>query len=109
MYITNENRTLTPFFEHFFNEHPIENDVFIIEANRKYFFFETDTVIALIKNFSIKQQEYIKRQLQIYNYLNQDLRICLEQVANDYVRGLFEVNKKIECKILPLHSIFNMN
>lgn len=96
MHVTANNHTITPFFERFFHEHPIENDVFVIEVAGKYFIFETDTVINMIINFSIKKQESIKRQLQIYNYLNQDLRICLTQIANDYIRELFEESKKIE-------------
>lgn len=109
MNVITKVKTLTLFFENFFSTNSIENDVFIIEANEKYFFFETKTVIDMIKNFSLKQQEYIKRQLQFYKYLNQDLTICLKYIASDYVRGLFGKDKKIECKILPLHSIYSMN
>ncbi|UOB61126.1 hypothetical protein, partial [Bacillus thuringiensis] len=84
-----------------------KNDVFVIEANEKYFFFEYDTVISMINNFSQKEQDYIRRQLQLYNYLRQDLSICLMQIATDYVRRLIGEHKKTECRILPLHSIYN--
>ncbi|PGU11678.1 hypothetical protein [Bacillus thuringiensis] len=104
-----ENKKQVSFFEAFFKNHPIKNDVFIIEANEKYFFFEYDTVISMINNFSQKEQDYIRRQLQLYNYLRQDLSICLMQIANDYVRRLIGEHKKIECRILPLHSIYNHN
>ncbi|MEC3195729.1 hypothetical protein P9Z84_23985 [Bacillus cereus] len=104
-----ENQKLNYFFDSFFKNHPIENDVFVIEANEKYFFFEHDTVIDMIKNFSQKDQVYIKRQLLFYNYLNQDLRICLIQIASDYIRRLVGNHKKMECKILPLHSIIHCN
>ncbi|PGE16315.1 hypothetical protein COM64_20370 [Bacillus toyonensis] len=83
-----ENKKQVSFFELFFKNHPIKNDLFIIEANEKYFFFEYETVISIIEDFSPKQQEYIKRQLRLYNYLNQDLSVCLVQIAADYVRRL---------------------
>ncbi|MEB8713894.1 hypothetical protein GH876_29490 [Bacillus thuringiensis] len=104
-----ENQKLKGFFDSFFKNNPIENDVFVIEANEKYFFFEHDTVIDMIKNFSQKDQVYIKRQLLFYNYLNQDLRICLIQIASDYIRRLVGNHKKMECKIPPLHSIIHCN
>ncbi|WP_430530744.1 hypothetical protein [Bacillus cereus] len=104
-----ENKKQVSFFELFFKNHPIKNDVFIIEANEKYFFFEYETVISMINNFNQKEQDYIKRQLQLYNYLRQDLSICLMQIATDYVRRLIGEHKKIECRILPLHSIYNHN
>lgn len=104
-----ENKKLNCFFDSFFKNHPIENDVFVIEANEKYFFFEHDTVIDMIKNFAQKDQDYIRRQLQLYNYLNQDLRICLKQIASDYIRRLVGNHTKMECKILPLHSIIHCN
>ncbi|MBU4642495.1 hypothetical protein [Bacillus toyonensis] len=109
MNVITEKQTLTPFFEHFFSEHPIENDVFVIEAKEKYFIFETDNVIDMIKNFSPEHQEHIKRQLQFYNFLNQDLTVCLVQIASDYIRQLIGNHNKMECKILPLHSINNGN
>ncbi|MGS0534398.1 hypothetical protein ACU80C_32030 (plasmid) [Bacillus mycoides] len=104
-----ENKSQVSFFELFFKNHPIKNDVFVIEANEKYFFFEYETVISMIEAFSPKQQEYIKRQLRLYNYLNQDLSVCLVQIASDYVRRLVGEHKKMECRILPLHSISNHN
>ncbi len=33
-----ENKKQVSFFESFFKNHPIKNDVFVIEANEKYFF-----------------------------------------------------------------------
>ncbi|HDR7495142.1 TPA: hypothetical protein QCX40_005893 [Bacillus cereus] len=104
-----ENKNQNLFFQLFFENHPIKNDVFVIEANEKYFIFEYDTVINMINNFSQKQQDYIRRQLQLYNYLNQDLSICLMQVASDYVRRSIGDHYKKECKILPLHSFLNHN
>lgn len=104
-----ESQKLNCFFDSFFKNHPIENDVFVIEANEKYFFFEHDTVIDMIKNFTQKDQVYIKRQLLFYNYLNQDLRICLIQIASDYIRRLIGKHKKMDCKILPLQSIIHCN
>ncbi|MEK5304522.1 hypothetical protein NSQ69_27665 [Bacillus sp. FSL R10-2201] len=104
-----ENKSQVSFFELFFQNHTIKNDVFVIEANEKYFFFEYETVISMIEDFSPKQQEYIKRQLRLYNYLNQDLSVCLVQIASDYVRRLVGEHKKMECRILPLHSIYNHN
>ncbi|MBH0357712.1 hypothetical protein U9R71_26220 [Bacillus toyonensis] len=104
-----ENKKQNPFFQLFFKNHPIKNDVFVIEANEKYFIFEYDTVINMINNFSQKEQDYIRRQLQLYNYLNQDLSICLMQIASDYVRKSIGVHYKKECKILPLHSFHNHN
>lgn len=97
------------FFETFFKNHPIKNDIFIVEANGKHFIFENDTVIDMIKHFSQKQQDYIRRQLQLYNYLNQDLSICLIQIACDYVRTLVREHEKEDCKILPLQSIYSLN
>ncbi|GAB6611999.1 MULTISPECIES: hypothetical protein [Bacillus] len=90
------NETQPTFFERFFFENPVQNDVFIIEVNKKHFLFEYDAVIDMIKKSSTKQQEYFKRQLQIYRYLSQDLRTCLQEVATDYIRRIFEENKKIE-------------
>ncbi|MEB9506431.1 hypothetical protein P4J13_21085 [Bacillus anthracis] len=104
-----DKEKLTTFFESFFKKHPIENDIFIIEANGKHFIFENDTVIDMIKHFDQKQQDYIRRQLQLYNYLNQDLSICLIQIACDYVRTLVREHEKEDCKILPLQSIYNLN
>ncbi|PEO25790.1 hypothetical protein [Bacillus toyonensis] len=104
-----ENKSQVSFFKLFFKNHPIKNDVFVIEANEKHFFFEYETVINMIEDFSPKQQEYIKRQLRLYNNLNQDLSVCLVQIASDYVRRLIGEHKKIECRILPLHSIYNHN
>jgi hypothetical protein len=109
MNVAKENNTPVSFFDIFFENHPIKNDVFVIETNDRYFFFEYDTVNDMIKKFSPKQQDYIRRQLQIYNYLNQDLTICLMQIASDYIRRLVGNHKKMECKILPLHSIINRN
>ncbi|MEC2393482.1 hypothetical protein BK717_28630 [Bacillus thuringiensis serovar malayensis] len=83
-----ENNKQVSFFESFFKNHPIENNVFVIEANEKYFFFEYETVISMIEDFSPKQQEYIKRPLRLYNYLKQDLTVCLIQIASNYVRRL---------------------
>lgn len=102
MSIVKESQKTISFFDLFFKSHPIENDVFIIEANEKYFFFEHDTVIDMIGNFAQKDQDYIRRQLQLYNYLNQDLRICLMQIASDYIRRLIGSHKKTDCKILTL-------
>lgn len=102
-----EKQKLNYFFDSFFKNHPIENDVFIIEANEKYFFFEHDTVIDIIKKSTQEYQEYIKRQLLFYNYLNQDLRICLIQIASDYIRRLLETHKKTDCKILSLQSVIH--
>ncbi|EOO33604.1 hypothetical protein [Bacillus mycoides] len=104
-----ENKKQVSFFELFFKNHPIKNDVFIIEANEKYFFFEYETVISMIEDFSPKQQEYIRRQLRFFDYLNQDLTVCLIQIAADYIRRLVGEHKKMECRILPLHSIYNHN
>lgn len=104
-----ENKKQISFFELFFKNHPIKNDVFVIEVSDKYFIFEYETVISMIENFSPNQQEYIRRQLRLYNYLNQDLSVCLVQIASDYVRRLIGEHKKMECRILPLHSIFNHN
>ncbi|PFA00666.1 hypothetical protein CN375_04250 [Bacillus cereus] len=101
-----ENQKSNYFFDSFFKNHPIENDVFVIEANGKYFIFEHDTVIDMIKNFAQKDQDYIRRQLQLYNYLNQDLRICLMQIASDYIRRLIGKHKKTDCKILPYNLSF---
>ncbi|MFE9077911.1 hypothetical protein [Bacillus mobilis] len=98
------NETELTFFERFFFENPVQNDVFIIEANKKYFFFEYDAVIDMIKKSSTKQQEYFKRQLQIYRYLSQDLRTCLQEVATDYIRRIFGENKKMEYRVVPSHS-----
>ncbi|MGH0945262.1 hypothetical protein ACQVTS_29875 [Bacillus mycoides] len=109
MNIVKENQRPLSFFDLFFKNHPIENDVFVIEANEKYFFFEHDAVIDMINNFTQKDQDYIRRQLQLYNYLNQDLRICLMQIASDYIRRLIGKHKKMDCKILPLQSIINCN
>ncbi|AMR88486.1 hypothetical protein [Bacillus thuringiensis] len=102
-----ENQKLNYFFDSFFKNNPIENDVFIIEANEKYFFFEHDTVIDIIKKSTQEYQEYIKRQLLFYNYLNQDLRICLIQIASDYIRRLVGTHKKTDCKILSLQSVIH--
>ncbi|MDX5746201.1 hypothetical protein SIM20_24020 [Bacillus cereus group sp. BfR-BA-02570] len=102
-----ENNKQVSFFESFFKNHPIKNDVFVIEACNKYFIFEYETVINMIEDFSSNQQDYIRRQLRLYNYLNQDLTVCLIQIASDYVRRLIGEQKKIECRILPLHSIYN--
>ncbi|UYX55891.1 hypothetical protein M3Y14_32185 (plasmid) [Bacillus thuringiensis] len=107
MSIVKENQIPIPFFDLFFKNHPIENDVFVIEANEKYFIFEHDTVIDMIKNSTQKDQDYIRRQLQLYNYLNQDLRICLMQIASDYIRRLIGRHRKTDCKILPLQSVIN--
>ncbi|MGN4506457.1 hypothetical protein [Bacillus cereus group sp. MYBK58-1] len=109
MSIVKESQNTISFFDLFFKNHPIENDVFVIEANEKYFIFEHDTVIHMIKNFTQKDQDYIRRQLQIHNYLNQDLRICLMQIASDYIRRLIGNHNKMDCKILPLQSIYNCN
>lgn len=109
MNIVKENQKPISFFDLFFKSHPIENDVFVIEANEKYFFFEHDTVIDMNKNCTQKEQDYIRRQLQLYNYLNQDLRICLMQIASDYIRRLIGKHKKMDCKNLPLQSIINCN
>ncbi|HFK1685150.1 TPA: hypothetical protein ACGXND_005117 [Bacillus tropicus] len=104
-----ENQKSNYFFDSFFKNHPIENDVFVIEANERYFFFEHDTVIDMIKNFTKEDQDYIRRQLLLYNYLNQDLRICLMQIASDYIRRLVGRYEKMDCKILPLQSIIHCN
>lgn len=104
-----DNQKSLSFFDLFFENHPIENDVFVIEANERYFFFEHDTIIDMIKNFTKEDQEYIRRQLLLYNYLNQDLRICLMQIASDYIRRLVGRYKKMDCKILPLQSIIHCN
>lgn len=109
MSIVKEKQKPISFFDLFFKNHPIENDVFVIEANEKYFIFEHDTVIDMIKNFTQKDQDYIRRQLQLYNYLNQDLRICLMQIASDYIRRLIGKHKKTDCKILPLQSVIHCN
>ncbi|MGE7869303.1 hypothetical protein ACQKNO_24565 [Bacillus paramycoides] len=109
MNIVKENKNYNSFFELFFENHPVKNDVFVIEANDKYFFFENATVIDMIKNFNIEHQEHIKRQLQFYTYLNQDLTVCLVQIASDYIRRLIGNHKKMDCKILPLQSIINCN
>lgn len=109
MNIVKENQKSHYFFDSFFKKHPIKNDIFIIEANGKHFIFENDTVIDMIKHFNQKQQDYIRRQLQLYNYLNQDLSICLIQIACDYVRTLVREHEKEDCKILPLQSIYNLN
>ncbi|QWH15627.1 hypothetical protein EXW38_31110 (plasmid) [Bacillus mycoides] len=109
MNIVKENQKSSYFFDLFSKNHPIENDVFVIEANKKYFFFEYDTVIDMINNFTQKNQDYIRRQLQLYNNLNQDLTICLMQIASDYIRRLIGKHKKTDCKILPLQSIINCN
>ncbi|MDA2236085.1 hypothetical protein PDM89_24045 [Bacillus cereus] len=90
------NETHPTFFEQFSFENPVQNDVFIIEVNKKHFFFEYDAVIDMIKKLNLKQQEYVKRQLQMYHYLSQDLRTCLQAIATDYIRRIFEENKKIE-------------
>ncbi|MGG0728019.1 hypothetical protein [Bacillus paramycoides] len=103
------NETHPTFFEQFSFENPVQNDVFIIEANKKYFFFEYDAVIDMIKKSKTKQQEYVKRQLQIYHYLSQDLRTCLQEIATDYIRRIFGENKKMECKVVPSHSTQHMN
>ncbi|MEK4646317.1 hypothetical protein [Bacillus sp. PK30] len=104
-----ENKKQVSFFESFFKNHPIKNDVFVIEASDKYFIFEYETVISMIEDFPPNQQEYIRRQLQLYNYLNQDFTVCLIHIASDYVRRVVGEHKKMECRILPLHSIFNHN
>ncbi len=65
MSIVKENQKPISFFNLFFEKHPIKNDVFVIEANEKYFFFEYDTVIDMIENFTQKDQDYIRRQLQL--------------------------------------------
>ncbi|MGE6592314.1 hypothetical protein ACQKFU_22635 [Bacillus mycoides] len=109
MSIVKENQLPISFFDLFFKNHPIENDVFVIEANEKYFIFEHDTVIDMIKNFTQKDQDYLRRQLQLYNYLNQDLSICLMQIASDYIRRLIGNHKKTDCKILPLQSVIHCN
>ncbi|PEJ67606.1 hypothetical protein [Bacillus toyonensis] len=103
------NETQPTFFERFFFENPVQNDVFIIEVNKKYFFFEYDAVIDMIKRSNTKQQEYVKRQLQNYHYLSQDLRTCLQEIATDYIRRIFGENPKMECKVVPPHSIQHMN
>ena len=36
-----ENQKSNYFFDSFFKNHPIENDIFVIEANEKYFFLNT--------------------------------------------------------------------
>ncbi|AWC31010.1 hypothetical protein R6231_14490 [Bacillus cytotoxicus] len=101
----------TSFFDQFFSENKVENDVFVISVNKKYFFIESNTVIDMIKKFSPKDQQYIKRHLLLCNLLNRDLSTCLKEIATDYVRTFFgdTDDKKIECKLLPLHSIYNMN
>ncbi|WP_144655972.1 hypothetical protein [Bacillus tropicus] len=103
------NETHPTFFEQFFFENPVQNGVFIIEVNKKYFFFEYDAVIAMIKTSNSKQQEYVKRQLQMYHYLSKDLRTYLHAIATDYIRRIFEENKKMKCKIGASHSIQHMN
>ncbi|PFA58589.1 hypothetical protein [Bacillus sp. AFS015896] len=109
MNVAKENKNPVSFFDIFFENHPVKNDVFVIEANDRYFFFEYNTVIDMIKKFSPKQQEYIRRQLQLYNNLNQDLTIYLMQIASDYIRRLIGKHKKMECKILLSHTIINRN
>lgn len=109
MNVAKENKNSFSFFDIFFENHPVKNDVFVIEANYRYFFFEYNTVIDMIKKFSPKQQDYIRRQLQLYNHLNQDLTIYLMQIASDYIRRLVGNHKKMECKILLSHSIINRN
>ncbi|TKH09034.1 hypothetical protein FC694_28620 [Bacillus wiedmannii] len=104
-----ENKKQISFFKLFFKNNPINNDVFVIEVSDKYFIFEYETVISMIEDFSPKQQENIRRQLRLYNSLNQDLTVCLIQIASDYVRRLIGEHKKIECRILPLHSFYNHN
>lgn len=103
------NDTKPTFFEQFFFENPIQNDVFIIEVNKKHFFFEYDAVIDMIKKLNSKQQEYVKRQLQNYRYLSQDLRTCLQEIATDYIRRIFGENPKMECKVVSSHSTQHMN
>ncbi|WP_329767661.1 hypothetical protein [Bacillus nitratireducens] len=103
------NETQPTFFEQFFFENPVQHDVFIIEANKKHFFFEYDAVIDMIKKSNTKQQEYVKRKLQIYHYLSQDLRTYLQEIATDYIRRIFGENKKMECKVVASHSIQHMN
>ncbi|TKH09733.1 hypothetical protein FC694_27575 [Bacillus wiedmannii] len=89
-----------------FENFSIKDDILIIEANEKYFIFEYDTVINMIDNFNPKEQDYIRRRLQLYNYLNLDLSICLMQIAANYVGKSIEEHYKKECKILPLHSFY---
>ncbi|WP_263703956.1 hypothetical protein [Bacillus thuringiensis] len=103
------NETQPTFFERFAFENPVQNDVFIIEVNKKYFFFEYDAVIDIIKRSNTKQQEYVKRQLQNYRYLSQHLRTCLQEIATDYIRRIFGENTKMECKVVPTHSTQHMN
>ncbi|MEG7843779.1 hypothetical protein [Bacillus mobilis] len=103
------NETQPTFFERFFFENPVQNDVFIIEVNKKHFFFEYDAVIDMIKKLNSKQQEYVKRQLQMYHYLSQDLRTCLQAIATDYIRRIFGENKKMEYRVVPSHSPQYMN
>ncbi|HDR7544703.1 hypothetical protein [Bacillus sp. CH_442] len=83
MNIVKEDQKSHYFFDSFFKNHPIENDIFVIEANEKYFFFEHDTVIDMIKNFTKEDQDYIRRLVGRY--------------------------KKGDCKILPLQSIIHCN
>ncbi|PDZ04541.1 hypothetical protein COE20_21025 [Bacillus cereus] len=103
------NETQPTFFERFFFENPVQNDVFIIEVNKKHFFFEYDAVIDMIKKSNSKQQEYVKRQLKSYRYLSPDLRTCLQAIATDYIRRIFEENNKMEYRVVPSHSPQHMN
>lgn len=79
-----------PFFNQFFSENTVKNDVFVIEVNQKFFFFESDTVIDMIKKFPLDQQEDIKYQLCLCKFLNRDINTYLEEIATDYVKKCYE-------------------
>ncbi|MGA5675859.1 hypothetical protein CON18_14785 [Bacillus cereus] len=75
-----------PFFQKFFSEHPIKNDVIVIIFNKKHFIFESENIISMMKQFAPKEREYAKRQLQIYAAQKRNINSCLEEIASDYVR-----------------------
>uniref|UniRef100_UPI003F49A3C7 hypothetical protein n=1 Tax=Bacillus multifaciens TaxID=3068506 RepID=UPI003F49A3C7 len=85
-------KVTNPFFDEFFSENPVKNDIFVIELNGKFFFFESDNVIEMIKDFSPKEQEYVQRQLTLYVLQKRDINNCLEEIATDYVRRNYGTN-----------------
>lgn len=78
--------TTETFFDQFFEEKGVKNDIFVIEVNEKFFFIESDTVIDMIKKFSPKQQTIIERHLRIYDLLNRNINDFLKKIATDYVK-----------------------
>ncbi|MGN4544838.1 hypothetical protein [Bacillus cereus group sp. MYBK95-2] len=80
---------LDPFFQKFFSEHPVKNDVILINFNKKIFVFESENIISMMKQFEPKEREYAKRLLQLYAAQKRDINSCLEEIASDYVRRYY--------------------